>query len=322
MHCIFCGQWAAASGMQQIFTHALHSEAVSRCHPLGLRAVSPCLCCGTKRQQPRRHLQSCSAVYQASLAQLHLQCESRAVSAPSSTQDSDGRGRPTLGGSCGSAGGVWRVACPGLSSGSVHGERVGTQGSPLESVGRSRQDEVSEEGRVCGQRRQDFLASPIEAEGAHGGGECSLHFPGSGHSALDSVDDALFLRHEGELSHLRREMGRLYDVRRRSGLLVSGCPEAGSSEVARALCANKVTSSLGLSLLMGLVQTLWAKLEELLRDDACSRPTRAVAGSEMASTPSHRCGTISSGARQGRRSFSLRRHHFHMPESWRSYGFC
>ena len=132
----------------------------------------------------------------------------------------------------------------------------------------------------------------------------------------------LVLRHEGELSHLRREMGRLYDVRRRSGLLVSGCPEAGSSEVARALCANKVTSSLGLSLLMGLVQTLRAKLEELLRDDACSRPTRAVAGSEMASTPSHRCSTISSGARQGRRSFSLRRHHFHMPESWRSYGFC
>ena len=77
-------------------THALHLVAVQRCHPLGLAAESPCKYCGTAHSQPRRHLQSCSAVYQASLAELYLR-----PSAIPTREDPDGGRRSQIGGSRG-----------------------------------------------------------------------------------------------------------------------------------------------------------------------------------------------------------------------------
>ena len=232
-HCIFCGQWAAASGMKQHIrlahadTHALHLVAV----PLGLAAESPCKYCGAAHSQPRRHLQSCSAVYQASLAELYLR-----PSAIPTREDPDGGRRSQIGGSRGGAGGFrWT---PKLAS---HGDRAGGGEDNLPEGGRvgwlvqPGQSQVPEEGRGSWKGRVAVLDLEQE-EGAHqqdlrDGGS---HLAGHGHAEPDPVDDKTgATARERALKPSERD--GLHALYRHGAVLVPGDAEAGGGEVAGAV---------------------------------------------------------------------------------------
>ena len=77
----------------------------------------------------------------------------------------------------------------------------------------------------------------------------------------------LVLRHESELSNLRREMGYMLfiDTEQYSCLETLKLAAVKWQEL---YAANKVTSSLGLTLMLGMVQALRTKLEDVLRDES------------------------------------------------------
>eukprot|EP00439_Symbiodinium_sp_Y106_P043446 s4490_g5.t1 len=77
----------------------------------------------------------------------------------------------------------------------------------------------------------------------------------------------LVLRHESELSNLRREMGYMLfiDTEQYSCLETLKLAAVKWQEL---YAANKVTSFLGLTLMLGMVQALRTKLEEVLRDES------------------------------------------------------
>ena len=111
----------------------------------------------------------------------------------------------------------------------------------------------------------------------------------SGAGTLDQATKSLIqsmtrlvLRHESELAHLRREMGYM--------LFIDTAPYSCLETLKLAAvkwqdlyAANKVTSPLGLALMLGMVQVLRTKLEEHLRDDALQQRYK-------------NCGWISDGA--------------------------
>ncbi|CAE7346734.1 unnamed protein product [Symbiodinium sp. CCMP2592] len=76
----------------------------------------------------------------------------------------------------------------------------------------------------------------------------------------------LVLRHEGELAHLRREMGYMMFVDTEQYSCLETLKQA-AVKWQDLYANNKVTSPLGLTLMLGLVQTLRAKLEDLLRNE-------------------------------------------------------
>ena len=180
------------------YTRSLHKEAVDRCTPLGLAAESPCKYCNAVHKQPRRHLLSCSAVYQASLAHLYVQS-----SEDPADQAQHDRGGPTIDCSSGGDGGL--RSCDGAAF-PGHGDLPGGPGTQGGCLGRMVQQgqKVPAEGRRWRQRN---LVRLVEAQGA-GGKLFGNRHSGSGNAKLDPVDDSkLVLRHESELAHLRREMG-------------------------------------------------------------------------------------------------------------------
>ena len=77
-YCLLCGQWVSMSGpgvKQHI--RLMHPEAwkhkdraASRCSSLALSVAVPCAYCGIKVQDVRTHHKRCSAIFQASLAEI------------------------------------------------------------------------------------------------------------------------------------------------------------------------------------------------------------------------------------------------------------
>ena len=82
-YCVFCHQWISLEGpgFKQHArlmhpSHWQHSEAaLARTRSLGFKVASPCYYCGKVCQDPRRHLRSCTPVFQAALAFECLQAE-------------------------------------------------------------------------------------------------------------------------------------------------------------------------------------------------------------------------------------------------------
>ena len=138
-------------------TQHLHEQAVDRCNSLGLPAQSPCCFCGVSHKQPRRHLASCPAVYQASLANLHflqLSDSEPAQACPNGGPCSSGSA-----GHCSSVGGRKRgCGDDGGSPAASPAAASGVPGGPVErqlEPGRERGDQVAEKGerRLWRQRR-------------------------------------------------------------------------------------------------------------------------------------------------------------------------
>ena len=116
-YCVFCRQWISLVGpgckqhhrLMHAAEYRLASDATARVVSLGLVPETPCRYCHKLIKDPRKHLQACVPVYQASLAALVIQqrdCE-----------DQDGRGRR----------GDASLLCEG---GAGYGVRQGKAGEP------------------------------------------------------------------------------------------------------------------------------------------------------------------------------------------------
>ena len=116
-YCVFCHQWISLEGpgfkQHARVMHPNHWQcsdaALARTRSLGFKVTSPCYYCGKSCQDPRRHIRSCTPVFQAALAYECLQVED---------------GRPNGGGDeghggSGGAGPCFRV--PGVQGGSPGG---------------------------------------------------------------------------------------------------------------------------------------------------------------------------------------------------------
>ena len=225
-HCVFCGQWAEASGVKQHirlahdYTHSLHKEAVDRCTPLGLAAESPCKYCNAVHKQPRRHLLSCSAVYQASLAHLYVQ-----RSEDPADQAQHDRGGPTIDCSSGGDGGF--RSCDGAAF-PGNGDLTGDPGTKGGCLGRMVQQgqTVPAEGRRWRQRN---LVRLVEAQGA-GGKLFGNRHSGSSNAKLDPVDDEACAEAR-ERTRSPEARNGLHAVHRHGALLVPGAAQAGGHEV-------------------------------------------------------------------------------------------
>ena len=126
-HCVACGQWGSRLKQHLRLMHpelwAHQQAATSQCRSIGLIAASPCVYCGLATQNLGRHLTSCIAVFQASLAHL--------IHTVSPGPDGDG-GRPDgCSGGAGLPGAGIRVRSSAVGergTGEEAGERPGAGG--------------------------------------------------------------------------------------------------------------------------------------------------------------------------------------------------
>ena len=243
--------------LAHVDTHALHQEAVQRCHPLGLAAESPCKYCGTAHSQPRRHLQSCSAVYQASLAELYLR--SPANPPP---EDPDGGRRSSV------AAAEAQQVFGGLRSSQAMEKAASQKEDEWEGWSNRDKAKFQRKGETAGKGGWQSWTSNKRKEPTNktSGTEEAASLDTATQSLIQSMT-RLVLRHESELSNLRREMGYMLfiDTEQYSCLETLKLAAVKWQEL---YAANKVTSFLGLTLMLGMVQALRTKLEEVLRDES------------------------------------------------------
>ena len=216
-HCVACGQWGSRLKQHLRLMHpelwALQQAATSQCRSIGLLAASPCVYCGLVTQNPGRHLTSCIAVFQASLAHL--------VHTASPGPDGDG-GRPDgcSGGSGppGAGNCVRRSAVGECGVGEEAGERPGAggrrqatqvatgrligEGTILQFLGRvaARKASVAECSGVTGQ--------PSSCHGEPSNSGAGQDLSQSGGETRTGVDETAagrglhrFLRHVGDGVH-------------------------------------------------------------------------------------------------------------------------
>ena len=243
VHCIFCGQWCAPSGFKQHIrlmhpkAHHLHEQAADRCNSLGLSAQSPCCYWGVSHQQPRRHLVSCSAVYQASLANLYI------LQPPqlSASQASD-HGGSCSGGKAGHCGGLRGRKRGCGDEGGPSGASAGDSGGPVEGLeqGGKGRFQVAEkgEGRLWRQRKLVFLAAleaKVSREGERAGDD-----PGAGcsHSGPHRSHDTDEPSARGGTGSAEAGYG-VYVVRGHGGLQLPGQASRSRGSVARTICQSE-----------------------------------------------------------------------------------
>jgi len=237
-YCVFCGQWCAPQGFKQhirlMHKHlaVLHQPALDRCTSLGLPAQSPCCFCGVSHRQPRRHLACCSAVYQASLANLYLVQQFKHAQACSND------GGLCSGGQEGCGNGVWGGRGQGHApAGEAHGAG-GSLAGPL-AQGRDRgANKVAKgaEGTVWRQRKLVFMDPEPQAQACGaGGGSRGRRGVGPGHQGAHRGHDA-------DEPQARSGAGpaetrhRVYAVHRHSRLQLLSQASSGGGQVADTVC--------------------------------------------------------------------------------------
>ena len=233
-HFVACGQWGSRLKQHLRLMHpelwAHQQAATSQCRSIGLIAASPCVYCGLATQNPGRHLTSCIAVFQASLAHL--------IHTASPGPDGDGGGPDGCSGGAGPPGAgnsVRRPAVGERGAGEEAGERYGAggrrqatkvatrrlkgEGTILQFLGRvaAGKAPVAECSGITGQ--------PSSCHGESSNSEAGQNFGQSGGTTRAGVDVAAagrglhrFLRHVGDGVH--------------------GSPSWGGQRMGRAICSG------------------------------------------------------------------------------------